>query len=182
MGETLTDRVKAIKNDDLEFVNIAEINAAFDKFDNHFIPSAKLISTVTQTIPNNTVTKLTYSAIGHDSYSARAEGPMASLATDDITVRKAGLYIVSAGYTWVSNATGVRRIDIVKNGVSTAGDIKLGYVGGGNSITVTTPLVLAVNDVISISVFQNSGAPLDVNNNAFPEGNWLGVVWAGSIT
>jgi hypothetical protein len=183
MGETLTNRLQAIKNDNAELVNILELNAAFDKFDNHFIPAAKMYNTVLQLgIPNNVATKTVYDTIAYDTYAARPEGPMASLALNQITIRKDGIYTCSINGNCTANATGVRRLDIQKNGV-----LQLGagpyqaFVGGQNGFNITVDMALVAGDIITGSFFQNSGVALDFGKNTFVEGDALMVSWKGSL-
>ena len=179
MAQTLTTRVEAIKNDDLENVLVAEINSAFDKFDNHFIPAAKLRNTVLQTIPNNAVTGVVYNTVLYDSYAARSEGAMANAATETITIRRAGLYLIVNKVAFLASAVGVRRLDINKNGALFHTKTRLGFTGGSNVVDISVIEVLAANDTITSSAYQNFGAGLDTDpgNN----GVELSVVWIGAV-
>lgn len=183
MAQTLTDRVKAILNtpDTGEQVQIAELNSNFSKLDNNFMPAAGFRSTVDQSIPNNAATKITYPTVAFDSYAARSEGPMADLALDEITIRKAGLYTIKLAGSFEPVLAGARRLDIVKNGVAQVSDTSAGYTGANCCLSIAKDMVLAVNDVISGRAFQNSGAALNWNHNTFAEGNYLSVSWLGSV-
>lgn len=186
MAQTLTSRVGAIKNTPGtgEQVSIAEVDAAFDLFDNHFIPTAKLIRTAAspQSVPNNAATGVDYNSTAFDSYATRPEGAMADTTNDRIIIRKDGTYIISAGGSFAANATGVRRLDIVKNGVTLAGDTALGFTGAANGLSFSAPFDLVIGDLITVNVFQNSGAGLVWDLNTFAEGNFLSAVWQGSRT
>lgn len=183
MAETLTNRVQAIKNDNAELVNILEIDAGFDKFDNHFIPACKLFNSIQQTVANNTTpTVMQFDTVLWDSYAARAEGPMADLVNDKITIRKDGIYTVSLNGNWIANATGVRRLDVMKNTILIAGaGPALGFVGGQNGQGISQEFSFVVGDVIQGNLFQNSGAGLDFGKNTFGEGACLSVTWKGSL-
>lgn len=186
MAETTTSRLGLIKNTPGtgEQVNIAEINSGFDAIDKNFIPAAKIIRTAAspQSIPNSAATGVDYNSTAFDSYAARPEGPMADTTNDRIIIRKDGVYIVSAGGNFAANATGVRRIDIVKNGVTLAGDTTAGFVGAANGLSFSAPFSFVNGDLITINVFQNSGAGLVWDLNTFAEGNYLSAVWHGSLT
>jgi hypothetical protein len=183
MAQTLTERVEAIKNTPGtgEAAQVSEINSAFDKFDNHFIPAAQLRNTVAQSIPNNATTKTVYSQISYDSYSTRSEGVMASIGTDDITIRRDGLYIVSLVGSFALNATGIRRMGIGKNGTIQTAVQAGGTASGSSQLSITQPFVLADGDIITGHVFQNSGGALDLSDNSFLDGSSLSVTWVGSV-
>jgi hypothetical protein len=182
MAQTLTDRVKAIKNTPGtgENVDVSEINSAFDKFDNHFIPAAKMTRTTTQSISNNTGTKIAYDTVEFDTYASRTEGAMASASNDEFTIRKAGLYRVEAKLNWPGNATGYRSMRIVKNGTT----INAMYIVGSSAASQTThisdTLLLAVNDVIQFHCFQNSGGSLITDTDTYPDMIEGSVIWQGS--
>lgn len=165
-------------------ININEANGNMDKLDNNFIPAAKIFMSVTQlAIPNNSTTVCDYDSTSFDSYATRPEGPMADLVNNWIIIRKAGVYICSINGNFVANATGVRRLDLAKNGIIQAGaGPYLSFVGGQNGLGFTTALSLAVNDKVSAQAFQNSGGTLDFGKNTFVEGDSLSVIWHGSLT
>jgi len=186
MTDTLTSRLGLIKPTPgtSDQVDIAELNSNADFIDKNFIPSAKIINTVAapQTIPNNAATQVLYNATAFDSYAARPEGAMADTTNDQIVIRKDGIYIVICGGNFAANAVGVRRLDLLKNGVTQGGDTALGFTGAANGLSYSTPMDCVNGDLITVKVFQNSGAGLVWDLNTFVEGNFLGVVWHGSRT
>lgn len=181
MSQTLTDRVEAIKNTPGtgENVLVAEINSAFDKFDNHFIPAAKLRNTVAQSVPNNAVTGVVYNTVVYDSYAARSEGAMANAATETITIRKTGLYLIVNKVAFLASVVGVRRLDINKNGALFHTKTRAGFTGGANVVDISTIEVLTAGDTITSSAYQNFGSALDTDpgNN----GVELSVAWLGTV-
>lgn len=182
MAETLTTRLQLIKNDTLELVNINEINAAFDKIDNNLVPAAKMFNSIQQSIPTAASTLIQYNSTSFDSYAGRAEGPMVDLAAESITIRKTGVYMVSIGGSFVANVTGVRRLDINKNGVTQVNSTVMpGFTGSANTLTFSSSFYLVAGDVITGGAFQNSGGALGFDKNTFVEGDFLDVVWVGSI-
>lgn len=184
MAETLTNRVKAIKNTPGtgEFADISEVNSAFDKFDNHFIPACKIWSSIDQSIPNNVQTQLLYDTAIFDSYAARAEGPMADLANDRITIRKAGLYYVHASNLLVAGvAAGIIRTNLAINGIVT-NSVFDGPQAAAKSQDIFGEYVLAVNDKITCNIQQNQGSARLNTNNTYQNIFTLAAIWQGSIT
>lgn len=183
MAQTLTNRVKAIKNTPgtAEFVDISEINAAFDKFDNHFIPGAKIWSSIDQSIPNNVNTQLAYNTTIVDSYAARAEGPMADLINDWIIIRKPGLYYVHASNLWVAGtAAGILRVNLAINTV-VSNSIFDGPQAAAKSQDIFGEYVFAAGDKITCSVQQSQGSARLNTNNTYQNIFTLAAIWAGSV-
>lgn len=180
MAETLTTRVRAIKNDDDELVLIEEIDSAFDKFDNHFIPACKIRNSVVQSVPSSSPTYLQYDTTVFDSYAARSEGPMADLANDQIVIRRDGWYKISANiWTTTVSGTGVMRLDIHRNGATIKAAQELATA---TIITqeVSLEYLLASGDTIKANANQSSGAARNYTNNTIPDGFSLTAVWIGS--
>lgn len=181
MSQTLTDRVKAILNTPTtgEQVQIAEINSAFSKFDNNFIPACKIRNT-TQSIPNNAFTAVQFATTTLDTYSARSEGAMADLVNDKIIIRKAGIYQCTFKSLWLAGtAAGVLRSDLMKNGAPNDTWFDPGVAGACSQI-VTHEEVLAVNDEISARVFQTTGVARSIDYNTYDHVLELSVVWLGA--
>jgi hypothetical protein len=183
MTQGLTNRVKAIKNNPGtgEFVDISEINAAFDKFDNHFIPAAKIWSSVDQSIPNNVNTQFTYNTTIFDSYAARSEGAMADLANDWIIIRKAGPYYVHASNLWVAGtAAGILRVNLAING-TVSNSVFDGPQAAAKSQDIFGEYIFAVGDKITCSGQQSQGSARLNTNNTYQNIFTLAAIWAGTI-
>lgn len=180
MGQTLTSLKKAIKNDTLENVIIGEINDAFDKFDNNFIPAAKMHFIGSQTLTHNVSTTQDFDTVTFDTFAARSEGAMADLALNRIVIRKAGVYSIKASNGFASNSSGLRRTSLAVNGTPIAHIEGPPAVGGVTSLFIGTDEVLAVNDVITVGTIQTSGGNLDVSNGLFTKAIYLSVVWQGA--
>jgi len=184
MSQTLTDRLKAIKNTPGtgENVLIAEINAAFDKFDNHFIPACSIWSSIDQSIPNNTITALLYNTTILDTYAARSEGPMADLVNDWIIIRKPGLYWIHANGIWVAGvAAGILRFNMAING-TVNNSIFDGPQAAAKSQDIFQKQVLAAGDKITCSVQQSQGSARLLTNNTYQNVFKLSAVWLGGAT
>lgn len=181
MTVTLTNRLGLSKPDTAELVSIALLTNNFDLIDANFIPAAKMVASVAQSVPNNAVTTAAFNVTGIDTYSARPEGAMVNLTTDTITIRKTGLYYVSLVASFVANATGVRRCDIRKNGTSLLSEVRVAFTGGANTVQAGDLFSLADTDAITGALFQNSGGALNADGNTFAEGMALSVYWVGSL-
>lgn len=183
MSQTLTDRVKAIKNTvgTGENVLIAEINAAFDKFDNHFIPACKIYGNAPQVVVSGSgQNQILYDTTRIDTYSARSEGPMADLANDRITIRKAGLYMLRVNTLFLAGtAAGILRLDMAVNGVT---DMSAFDDGDAQAATLEAWQfrILAVNDLITAFAQQTTGANRTLDDNTYNNLNCLEAIWLGN--
>lgn len=183
MSQTLTDRVEAIKNTPGtgELVQVAEINSAFDKFDNHFIPACKIHNNVTQTVVSGSGQNLLqFNQTIFDSYAARAEGAMADLNNDKIIIRKAGLYMLRANVLAnAGTAAGILRLDLLIN----AGTINSRFdpaTAQAQSQELIQFQVCAVNDAITAAVQQTTGANRVYDRNTYSNIFNLEAIWVGS--
>lgn len=183
MAQTLTDRVKAIKNTPGtgELAQISEINSAFDKLDGHFIPACKIQGNAQQTITSGAgQVQLLYDTTLIDTYSARAEGPMASLASDRITIRKAGLYLLRVNTLFLAGtAAGILRLDMAINGTTDLSTFDSG-TAQATSLEAWQLRILAVNDLITAFVQQTTGANRTIDDNTYSNVNTLEAIWLGS--
>lgn len=111
-----------------------------------------------------------------------------------ISANRAGIYLVSATYMWAPNATGVRRVQLVKN--PTNNETDAAGIGGtilvdqtespvevgafGSTVTATTTVQLAVGDRLSAACFQTSGVSLTVALNG-PVGTFFSVAMLSAL-
>jgi hypothetical protein len=185
MAQTVTDRVQAIKNTPGtgEQVSIAEINSAFDKFDNHFVPACKIHNSTTQAIGSGAgQIKLQFNTTLIDTYAARSEGAMADLSNDLIKIRKAGLYWVRANVLWLTGtAAGILRTDLLINGSTNNATFCAG-TAQATSQTVEGLYLLAVNDEITAGVQQTTGASRTLDRNTYQNIYNLEAYWVGGGT
>src|SRR5436190_14090488 len=116
------------------------------------------------TIPNNTVTPLTWHVDAFDTAGMHLNGSECGDASDSqLTASRDGVYVISVGVLWSQNATGTRYLGINVNGVGRAADEREANGGagaGGTLQSVTTAMALRDGDVITSEVNQTSGAPL----------------------
>lgn len=119
-------------------------------------PSFKMIRAAgQQAIPNSAYTNLTFDTISHDNLSG------ASLATMDYTVQEAGVYLIYAN-VMTDGTTGVGGSDvaILVNGAVVAESV----TGNGTTFSGSQNsdlLDLAVGDVVTVQLFQDSGTAVN---------------------
>ncbi len=113
-------------------------------------------ATVAQSIANDSVTKMTTSTTIHDTSPS---SNMWDSSTSEIIIRKAGIYRVYASAIFSTNATGGRAIIIKKGTTWVAYDSRSAspFVTG---LHTNVDIELAVNDKITVELYQNSGGAL----------------------
>jgi hypothetical protein len=89
-------------------------------------------------------------------------GPTCYTAASTLTAPQAGLYLITAGIAWPSNATGNREISLQLNGSTTlAADQRPAVNGDVTEQSVSTIYRLAAGDSIEEIVMQTSGGTLN---------------------
>lgn len=121
-------------------------------------------------VPNNAATALVWST---SNVLNNAAASVFNTATNGITVLKAGLYLAIAKVRYPNSATGIRRdVTLTLNGAAFAPPS-----GDPMTLTQATPILanvdaygilsnvlsLAVNDVLSVQLFQDTGATSNPN-------------------
>ena len=88
--------------------------------------------------------------------------------TELFTARRAGTYQVNCTIAWTANASGERRVRLLKNGLSIARQIEDHKPNAGASTQVFNNISAIVeldeDDTLEVEVYQNSGGNLDVTN------------------
>jgi hypothetical protein len=182
VAEILTSRLKIIKNDDDEFVDIDEINAGFDKIDNNFIPACMMAFTGSQTPASGSTVTQDMNQTRHDTYSARAEGPMADLTNNLITIRRKGIYVLTCSSGFAANATNNRRLGLEVNAVEQI-NLEVGPKPiGAINMVISIAMSLSVNDQVRCTVLQTSGIALAVSAGGAPNGVHISATWVGDPT
>ncbi len=132
----------------------SDINTYLNNFDN----AAAVSLTSNFNISNGADTVITWSAAEYDNNTMFSAG-----TPDRLTIKTAGIYVVTATITWPSNATGERISWIQKNGSATVrwGNRRGGgWASGVTEYSVAAQITCAVNDYIQIGNYQNSGGTL----------------------
>ena len=117
--------------------------------------SCKVTKSADQTISNNTTTVITWNQEDYDT-----DGMHDNVTNNSrITIKTAGKYSALAQIVWASNSTGKRIVNITKNSVVIG---KMNYLASGSSQhTISAVDDFVVNDILEVSVFQDSGGNLD---------------------
>jgi len=131
--------------------------------------SAGFVGTSLTKSDNQSVTNATYTAItfdGEDYDTNTFHDNSTNNSRITIPSGKAGKYLVTANLIFESNPTGLRIINIYKNGSAT-GDKSIAAVSGFNMALATSIVMdLAVGDYIQAFVYQSSGGNLTLNRTA----------------
>ena len=124
------------------------------------VPSARVYNSANISIPNDTVTVLTFNSelLDTDNIHDTATNP------SRLTCKTAGLYAIYGNAQFAAHATGARTVLIRLNGTSTSiAAATAGSAGRNQSLPVSTQYPLEVGDYIELAVWQNSGGSLAVN-------------------
>ena len=102
---------------------------------------------------------------------------------DRITIRTAGVYSISAAVRWDANATGTRSVGIVPNATNIgflAADTRpaASTVNQATRQNMSTMARLAAGTVVILKASQDSGGPLEIDNNGSPQVH-LAATWLG---
>jgi hypothetical protein len=128
---------------------------------------ARITNTATQSLTNNTGTKLTFNTASStpDIGSYDPNGWFDN-ANDNITIGQDGFYCVTANVAFATNATGRREVTILVNG-SSAGSVNVSAASASTTnLSVSTNLYLAVGDLVTVNALQTSGGALNTANVA----------------
>lgn len=87
--------------------------------------------------------------------------------TSRITVAKAGIYRIAAHVKFTTNGTGVRAVDVLKNGGFYTNQVINATNGGETDIMLLTWASLVANDFVSVGAHQASGGNLNVQLRTF---------------
>lgn len=116
-----------------------------------------------QTIANNTWTYVNFDSEDTDTGNMHST----SVNTFAVTINQPGLYLISGKGCFAPNATGQRAVRLTKNGnVVRSTSVIFNNVGASNvasAPTPTYPVQCALNDVLAMQVWQQSGGNLDTS-------------------
>jgi len=138
-------------------------------------PMAFLYQSAGQSVANNTNTAITLDATREDTYGGHSN----TTNNSRYTAQVAGTYGIIGHVSWPVNATGVRALELYKNGtVYTSGN-----QGGPAPVTnwtaqetrITMPL--AAGDYVEMFAQQASGGALTLNSGTAPYQTYMSVEW-----
>lgn len=123
------------------------------------------IPTTTQSITSGTETAIN---IWSEQYNTDGTNSFVGASSQNITVKKAGRYNISALVTWAANATGYRMLRLYVNSTLTYSTLTApgASVAFQNNLAITE-VPLAVNDTIELRVFQTSGGALAIGGSTY---------------
>lgn len=120
-------------------------------------PVFQVKQAVAQSIPNNTITTLTYDTVIYDSHSGWSN------STHVYTVQVAGWYWVSMQIELDSNSTGIRTCRLNQNGTGSTILIHTmtpNAIGDSSGLYLTGPVKCAIGDTLKVELVQTSGGAL----------------------
>ena len=118
--------------------------------------SCKLTNTTNQSIPNNSLTMITWDTEEYDT-----DG-MHTGSDTEIVIQTAGKYHVTAQVMWADNNTNSRFISIHVNGARVASVRRTAFFSSEDGVDWSGEL--EVNDTIELQVYQDSGGSLDFDH------------------
>jgi hypothetical protein len=129
-------------------------------------PMFDLYSSVAQGIPNTTFQALGFDTNRIDTYT----GHSTTSNNTRYTCQAAGYYWVHGQCSWAANATGVRALELAKNGTAIIDTEDLQQTANlaGQTQHVMGIVQLAAGDYLELWAYQSSGAALSTSSS----GNW----------
>jgi hypothetical protein len=155
-------------NDRLLIVDGSNVERRVGHYSSTGRTGCRLRRTTNQSIPNITVTAVSWTTEDFDP-----DG-MIAVTGSTVTCKVAGLHLITFAGTISGGATfneAQLRITSAITGVPTA--IKSGGPSGSDGCSITACVPLAVNDTFDIAIYHSSGAAKDLNPA------WLHVVYLG---
>jgi hypothetical protein len=162
-----------------DVLTATNFNNIVTNVNNYRVPPMCLITrTATQSINNTTDTLIAFTAgATFDTGTTDSPSdPMFSSGTNTtITIRTAGIYLVSFQVNWAGNNAGVRYANVRLGGVATSAPAQEVHAGGtaNHALNGTIPISLSVGNALTLNVFQSSGGALNVNSAQ------LSAIWVG---
>jgi hypothetical protein len=138
----------------------SDINTYLNNYDN----AAAVSLTSNFNISNGADTVITWSAAEYDNNTMFSAG-----TPDRLTIKTAGVYIVTATICYPSNSNGERIAWIQKNGTTATrwGNRRGGgWTTGNTEFSIAAQITCAVNDYIQIGTYQSSGGTLALQSVA----------------
>jgi hypothetical protein len=142
---------------------------------------ARVYNSANISVSNTTNTTLTFDSEAFDTGLHST-----STNTERLTIVRAGIYIVFATVRWAGHATGIRASYLLLNGsnsILASGSHQLGTAPDANAYVqqVISIAKLAVDDYMTVVVYQSSGGSLNVEvSGSGAESPVLSAVWLGA--
>lgn len=124
------------------------------------VPQARVYNSGAISIPNITLTALTFDSERYDSGSLHSTSANTSRLTAPVT----GLYNIGGNVEFASNATGYRILLIRFGGSSRlAQQMTMALTGDVTCLNVTAQYRMLVGEYVELCVYQSSGGALNVS-------------------
>lgn len=144
----------------------------------HWAKYVRLSKTATQSITNSTATALTWGQEDRDDWALH------SLVTNTSRItmidQVAGIWTLSAVVEFAANATGLRTIELRKNGTAFATKTKVAPASGVCSIDIESSVPVVSTDYLEVWVTQTSGGALNVDSGT--SFTWAEAIWQGALS
>jgi hypothetical protein len=136
------------------------------------LPHVKSIATTAQPFVNATTTHVALDTATFGS------GVTFDNANDVARIVTPGTYLITGEIVWAANGTGLRLLDIIRNGTELATDIRGGQGGTAQGQTSSTVAELNAGDTVELQALQASGGTL-ATDPSFGRGAALTVTYLG---
>jgi len=161
-------------------------NAIVENVNNYRVPPIFTVKrTTTQSITSGAQTFITWDSAATTNTD---EVGVYSGPSETITIRTAGVYVVTLNVLFAAAATGVRLVRILVNPSSAtdttaviANNLGPGTSGILPSVSTSVVWSFAANDVIKANVFQDSGGPINISETGGSRTN-LSLAWLGQVS
>ena len=139
---------------------------AFSDLSNVENPAARVYHNAAQSIPNNSLTTLSFNSERYD------RGDLHSTATNNsrLTAPEDGIYMITGHIEWGANANGTRLIYVTHSVDGTIAGNRIQAVSGGQQ-SISTVYEMTGGEYVELGVLQTSGGALNVvsSGNDSPE-------------
>lgn len=135
-------------------------------------PAASVSRAAAQSIPNNTSTAISFDTEVYDTDT------MFAGSSTNVTIKTAGLWVITAGCGLNAAASSRRLLQILVNGTAVKSD-EGAATAAAIRMGVSHQMRLVVNDVITLAVYQNSGGAVNTLTAAGDVGQ-LQATWLGA--
>ncbi len=126
------------------------------------VPACRAYNSTNISLTNATLTVLALDSEAFDSDT------MHDLVTSNsrVTIKTAGKYLFVGSVEFAGNATGVRIVQLLKNGASLVQESDMPGIATAHSVVCPMINDFAVNDYIELRAYQNSGGALNATADA----------------
>lgn len=134
---------------------------------------AKFTKTGTQSISNNTWTKV--SASSNTTFSGDV---VANTSNDEFTLNRGGWWNIDAGVSWATGTTGFRQLAIANTGLSTFyAKQKTSASPDENQLQCSTAVQVTAGTAFTLAVRHTQTTSLNVDST--DNGTWIAFTWIG---